>query len=268
MQKQKNMDTKKVVVLGAGNVATHLAQALNHEGYSIVQIFSRTMRSAVELASVFECGFTTEINEISQDADIYVVSISDSAVRSVLLSLPVKDKLVIHTAGSVNINIFSDTEITKYGVFYPLQTFSKFKPVNFHEIPIFVEGSSEETEEEIFNLARTISPKVYRCESQKRIMLHLSAVFACNFTNHMLAIAEDIIKDNKLPSDILKPLIKETFDKVMKFPAMQSQTGPAVRNDKNIVNKHLDLLTSSDNYKTIYEVVSKSIWDLKQKHNG
>ncbi|MBK8805953.1 MAG: DUF2520 domain-containing protein [Bacteroidales bacterium] len=148
---------------------------------------------------------------------------------------------------------------------YPLQTFSKFKDLNFSNIPIFVEANSDSVTQTLIDFASILSPKVSVISSKQRIMLHLCAVFACNFSNHMCAIAEDILQKNNLRFDILKPLLQETFEKLNKHSPFESQTGPAVRNDINIVYKHVELLCRFPKFVTTYKIISDSIIDL---HNN
>lgn len=256
----------KIVFIGAGNVATQLGKALQNTGNDIIQVFSRTMKSAVELASILNASFTTELSKISPDADIYIVAVSDRAIESVVQNFPHKDKLIIHTAGSVDISVFQGY-VKQYGVLYPLQTFSKFKDLNFNEIPIFIESNSDSNTQILINFAQQLSTQTIVTSSKQRMMLHLSAVFANNFANHMCAIAEDILKENNFNFSILKPLLKETYEKMNNFTPFESQTGPAVRNDTIIINKHIELLSSFPKFVATYKIISDSIKELHVKEN-
>lgn len=254
------MDFKsmKAVVIGAGNVGTHFANALKKEGVQISQIVSRTMKSAVELASKMECSFTTDIADVHKHADIYFICVTDKAIPQVIRNLQVDDKLIIHTSGSVGIDVFYDYA-RNYGVVYPMQTFSKFKDINYGEIPFFIEANSNENELLLYNFLKKISPHVSVANSQQRCMIHLAAVFACNFTNHMCAISEKLMKEQNMKFDIFKPLIRETFDKIIRYSPSVSQTGPAIRNDVHIIKKHMDVLAGNPELQNIYKIVSQSI---------
>ncbi|MDR0941735.1 MAG: DUF2520 domain-containing protein [Bacteroidales bacterium] len=256
----------KAVIIGAGNVGTHLAIALKNEGIHIVQVVSRTMKSALELASRMECAFTTDIETINTTADIYIISVSDRAILQVIrqLSPLIGNKFMVHTSGSVGIDVFYDFAIN-YGVVYPLQTFSKFKEINYSEIPIFIESNSQENQAKLYQFAKKITPHVQVADSDQRAYLHLCAVFSCNFTNHLCAIAEMLLQKKQLNFDSYRPLLRETFDKISKYSPYISQTGPAVRNDVFILEKHLELLKDYPEIQKIYGDMSQSIIDFHSK---
>jgi predicted short-subunit dehydrogenase-like oxidoreductase (DUF2520 family) len=254
----------KIVLIGAGNVAHHIGIALQNEGHKIEQVFSRTMKSAVELASKFNSSFTTELVSINPNADMYIIAVSDRAIETIVREFPYKDKLMVHTAGSVDISVF-EGYAKNYGVMYPLQTFSKFKEILFHEIPIFIEANNQENETIIFELAKQLSPKVSAVNSKQRMILHLCGVFASNFSNHMCSIAENLLKQNNLQYEVLRPLLRETYEKISNYSPQESQTGPAVRNDVNIVNKHIELLASFPTFVVPYKILSDSIREMHNK---
>ncbi|HPY82243.1 MAG TPA: DUF2520 domain-containing protein [Bacteroidales bacterium] len=253
-----NFETMKAVIIGAGNVGTHIAIALQQQGVHVQQIVSRTMRSAVELASKIECTFTTDMSEINTQADIYFICVSDRAIQQVIRQLNVGDKLIIHTSGSIGIDVFYDYALN-YGVVYPMQTFSKFKDINYNEIPFFIEANTKENETILYDFLKKISPHVSVANSQQRGIIHLSAVFACNFTNHMCTISEKMLKEQKIKFDVFKPLLRETFDKITRYSPFESQTGPAIRNDMQVINKHLDVLSEYPEIKEIYKAISTNI---------
>lgn len=259
-----NLKDAKIAIIGAGNVATRLALEFDRLGLDIVQIFSRTQRSALELASKLETTCTTEIKNITQNADIYFICVPDKVIEPLCSKLQLGNKLLIHTAGSVDMNVLKISS-SEYGVFYPMQTFSKFKEADLSQVPIFIEGSSQHSEEMLYEIGKMVSHKIYSINSQQRQYLHLAAVFSCNFSNHMYGIAEDILKKNGIPFEILKPIIKETSEKIQKFQPRESQTGPAMREDMEILAKHEDLLANTPAYREIYTLISKSIIDLKHK---
>lgn len=260
-----DFEMMKAVIIGAGNVGTHMAIALKQQGVHIQQIVSRTMKSAVELASKMECAFTTDISEIYTQADIYFVCVSDRAIQQVIRQLKVGDKLVIHASGSIGIDVFYDY-VQNYGVVYPMQTFSKFKDINYKEIPFFIEANSSENEAVLYNFLKKISPHVSVVNSQQRCIIHLCAVFACNFTNHMCTISEKLLKEQKIKFDVFKPLLRETFDKITKYSPFVSQTGPAMRNDTQVINKHLDVLSEFPEIQEIYRVISQNIISTHSKN--
>lgn len=256
----------KAVIIGAGNVGTHLAIALKNEGVNIVQIVSKTMKSALELASRMECAFTTELHEINTNADIYIVCVTDTAIIPVLRQLEVGNKFIVHTSGSMGIEVFYDVA-HNYGVVYPMQTFSKFKDINYAEIPIFIEANTPQNQEMLYNFVKKISPHVQVINSQQRCMLHICAVFANNFTNHMCTIAEMLMKENQIKFETFKPLLRETFDKITKYSPSISQTGPAMRNDVHIIQKHVEILAQYPNIQEIYKNMSDSIIDMHNKED-
>jgi predicted short-subunit dehydrogenase-like oxidoreductase (DUF2520 family) len=250
--------------IGAGNLATHLSKAFQNKGFNILQIYSRTEKSAKELADVLSVKYTTSVNEIDESADIYFVAIKDSAVAEVLSQINFNNKLVAHCSGSLPLSAIEDfSENT--GVFYPLQTFSKEREVDFNDIPVFIESNSLKNQKILLQIAQSISESVFEINSEKRKMLHISAVFACNFVNHFYTIAADILKSKDISFDVLKPLILETALKVQELAPEKAQTGPAVRFDENIISAHLQALNDFDEYRQLYISVSKSIFEHYKK---
>lgn len=257
--------TKKIVLIGAGNVATHLAKALVKEGNYICQVYSRSIESARELGVRTGINYTNNIGEIYTNADIYLFSVSDKAIEQLLKNLTIEgDPLLLHTAGSVEMQVFKGYS-KNYGVMYPLQTFSKKRLVNFREIPVCIEANNKESLNTIKQMSEGISDSVYKMGIDSRIYLHLSAVFACNFTNYMYSVAEKILGQNDIPFDIIKPLIKETASKIEDMSPAKAQTGPAVRNDKEVIFKHKELLENNPDLQKLYTFVSNSI--IKQSLN-
>lgn len=251
----------RIVFIGSGNVATHLAKALSDAGNKIVQIYSRTLGNAQSLAENFSADFTDNIQDIDPSADIYIFSVKDDVIAELLSKMPHARAIWIHTAGSVPMDIFS-TFTENYGVIYPLQTFSKKRKINFSEVPVFIEGSSDSVCSIVENLAKSISQNVRFLSGEKRRHLHLAAVFACNFTNHMYVLAEEIIGKENIPFDVLNPLIKETATKATEISPKEAQTGPAVRFDEQVMAKHLQLI-DDEQIKEIYKLLSKSIHKRK-----
>ena len=254
-----------ITFIGAGNVATHLGLAFKKEKHTIIQVFSRTENSAKQLAKKLSCDFTTDIQKILSGSDIYILALKDDAIEKNFEQLSqifskredMKKPIFIHTSGSVSIKNFKQQ--TNYGVFYPLQTFSKNRKFNFAAIPICIEANNKKTEKILIQLAKTISKKIYLLNSEQRKMVHIAAVFANNFTNHLCAIAEKILEKEHISFDILKPLLEETFNKIKNNSPSEMQTGPAIRGDKKIIKEHLKLLSAIPSQRKIYKLLSEAI---------
>lgn len=249
----------KVVIVGSGNVATHLSLAIaSLEGIEICQVYSPTEAHAEILAERLNCDFVTNPTQIRKEADVYLFALKDQALETVIRAVPANNGLWLHTSGSMPMQVFAGyTE--RYGVLYPLQTFSKSREISFQGIPLFIECHREEDKNCLEDLARRLSGKVCELSSEKRRSLHLAAVFACNFTNHIYALAEEILAKEGLSRDYLFPLIDETAAKVHELPAQEAQTGPAIRYDENIINKHLGMLADDPDVQTLYRLLSQSI---------
>lgn len=256
---------EKIVLVGAGNMATQLALALSNKGCEILQVYSRTIDSARLLADrIGECTmYTNSIAEIVTDADLYIFSLSDSALPDVINQMQPNGALWVHTAGSMPMDVFAD-KCARYGVLYPMQTVNKDRVVDWSDVPIFVEASNEDDTQYLVQLSQRLSNNVSRSNSQQRQSLHLAAVFACNFSNHMYAIAERLLNEQGLDFDVMKFLIRETEHKAESISPIDGQTGPAVRNDVNVMDKHLALLGDSPEGE-LYRLISKNIMQYKSK---
>lgn len=242
----------KLVILGAGNVATHLFNAfLESENVVVVQVYNRSLPALNPFTKKTQT--TISMAEL-KEADVYLICAKDDAVESLAEQIPFKNKLIVHTSGSVPMLRVSN----KNGVFYPLQTFSKQVPVDFSEIPICLEASDESSFKTLQNLAESISKKTYSISSEQRKTLHLAAVFVCNFTNYLYTIGEEICKENKVSFDILHALLQETARKASITSPKKIQTGPAVRNDQKTIEQHLVQL-ENPNFKEIYTLLTQSI---------
>lgn len=248
-----------IVLLGSGNVATHLGVALVEAGHRVKQVYSRTGEHAQVLAATLGAAVTTNLATIDVQADVYVIAVNDDALAEVAAQLPsTLSGAVVHTAGSVDMDVLAG-HAADYGVLYPLQTFSKAKAVDFSTVPLAVEASGETVLLRLEALANGLSKRVFRCDSKQRLSLHVAAVFACNFTNHFYAIAADILGEYGLDFDLIRPLILETAQKVMEHQPKDVQTGPAVRNDVHTMAKHLELLEANPPLAQLYRLVSKRI---------
>lgn len=250
----------KIVMVGAGNVATHFARVLKKHGHEILQVYSRTTSSAQLLASQTGCDHTTQIKQINPEAELYIVSLKDAVLTDILPELVKRNPhaLYVHTAGSIPMNIWKGLT-SRYGVVYPMQTFSKDKTVDFSSLPFFIEANNDSDIQLLFHLFSDISSKVRFATSEQRQYLHLAAVFACNFSNNMLSMCHEILKEHGLPFDAMLPLIDETANKVHCLSPVKAQTGPAQRNDMNVMNKHLEMLKDNPHLQQMYQLVSKSI---------
>lgn len=248
----------KIVLLGSGNVATHLAKALKSKGEELVQVYSQNLTNAELLARLVGAEAVNNLNKIENNADLYIISVKDDAIATVAKSLKNVTGLVVHTSGTTDINILLE-QVNKAGVFYPLQTFSKSKDVSFENIPLCIEAGDEDQLAVLKSLASKISSQVYELDGEKRKVLHLAAVFACNFPNHLYALANKILNQNGLDFEIIRPLIAETADKVMDTLPENVQTGPAVRGDENTLNTHLSMLNDMPELQNIYQTLSNSI---------
>lgn len=248
----------KIVCIGSGNLATNLTLAWKEAGILVEQVFSRTEANARALAERLGCAWTSSTGEIINDADLYLFSLKDSALETVASRLPKNNGLWVHTAGSMPLSVF-EPFTTRRGVLYPLQTFSKGRRIDLGNVPFFLEANSEEDGAILEQLARAVSRDVRFLPSEKRRHLHLAAVFACNFVNHIYALADDILRKEGIPFEVLLPLIDETAAKVHRLTPREAQTGPAIRYDENVINKHLAMLDKMPELKALYETLSRSI---------
>jgi len=246
-----------ITFIGSGNLATHLSTNLFHKGFVIHEVYSKTIENATLLASKFNASATNNLAQISDKSDIYIICIKDDLIEDVIRNFPFKNKLVVHTSGSVSIENLKGFD--NYGIFYPLQTFSKEKEVNMFHVPFCIEANTKITEKRLVALAESLSENVYLINSEQRKKLHLAAVFACNFTNYMYQIANDITRKNDIDFDILKSVILETAKKIQKNTPKAMQTGPAKRRDEAVIKKHLELLADLPAYQEIYQLITKNI---------
>ncbi len=249
----------KVVFLGFGNVNSQLFGTLHKQsGVSVKQVFNRNY---IKMISPFEdIPFTDNISEIVE-ADLYIIGIPDDAISAFSESLAFQNKLIVHTSGGVSIDALSNKN--RRGVFYPLQSFSKQRAVDFKDIPICIEAENDADLELLRNLGQSISKNVIEIPSGKRAKLHMAAVFVNNFTNYLYRIGSEILKEEDLPFDLLKPLIMETASKIETLSPEEAQTGPAIRNDIKTIEKHLHLLVGSPHAK-FYELFTKEIRNIKK----
>lgn len=254
---------KTVTLIGAGRVATHLGKGLKSAGLNIAEVISKNGASARELATLLDANPIENWEDLSPTSDLYLVAVNDDAVAEVANSFPFNDCFIAHTSGSVPMNALEQAS-TRFGIFYPLQTFSKEKEVDLNKVPFCIEGNTEENAQALFQLAQRVSGNVNYINSEERKRLHLAAVFACNFSNHLYAIAEELLQEQGLTLDLLRPLLIETAAKAQQHAPKDVQTGPAVRDDKAVLASHLKQLEAKSDYQKLYNLLTKSIQD---KHN-
>jgi predicted short-subunit dehydrogenase-like oxidoreductase (DUF2520 family) len=249
----------EVVILGAGNVAFHLFRAFSKaENTRVIQVYNHRKESLKDFSKFTDT--TANINNL-KPADFYFLALKDDVIPEVAKQLKSYKGIILHTSGSVSLNALES--LAEFGVFYPLQTFSKNKAVDFAEIPVCIEANTTKNLEKIRNLALEITGDVREINSEQRKALHLAAVFVNNFSNHLYTIGAEISKNHQVDFSILKPLIKETASKIESLEPQEAQTGPAVRNDQKTIEKHLELL--SQKHKDIYSLLTQSIQDFHGK---
>lgn len=252
---------QNIVLIGAGNVAANLGIALSKSGIKFFQVYSRTVESAVRLAEKLRCDPVTQLSKISKNADLYIIALADDIVAEAAGKLNLENKMVVHTSGTVSMDVLMKTS-SNFGVLYPLQTFSKHREIDFSDVPLCIEASSADNLQKLKNFAKSISNNVKEMGSEQRKVLHLAAVFACNFPNFMYAVADEILKDNKLGFELLRPLILETAMKVQQMKPTEAQTGPAFRRDSKTIGKHIEMLKKYPEWQRIYEIMSKGIQEM------
>lgn len=258
----------RVSFIGAGNVAWHLTKAFENAGYGVAEVYSRNLRHAQQLADrLYDARPTNNLNLCDSPAKLFILCVSDDAHDDVLRQLVLPENaMLVHTSGSRSLldleeltGIHSDIPV-RTGVFYPLQTFSRQVPVRIEDVPLCIEATDTATEVELVRVAQELSRTVYLVSSEERKILHVAAVFACNFPNHLWAIARDLLDEHNLDFDLLKPLIGETVRKalVASHP-VDVQTGPAIRGDFDLMKRQLNLLRDHEDLVTIYRILSQSI---------
>lgn len=250
----------KIVLIGAGNVATNLARSLALVGCAPAQIWSRTLASAQALADLVGCCATDDWDAVATDADVYIVSVKDDAMPSVIDALCSRCRrgVFVHTAGTMSMNLFRG-KAEHYGVLYPMQTFSKQKKVDFRAVPCFVEASDAPTLNTLLGIARMLSDSVHELKEANRQWLHVAAVFACNFANVCNTMAARILEHHGLDYSVMLPLVDETVAKLHRLHPHDAQTGPASRGDTVVVGKHLAMLADDAELQKAYRLLSECI---------
>ena len=254
---------KRIAFIGSGNVAWHLAPALENAGHVIVEVYSRTKKNAEKLVDrLYQAEINPDLDFSNSTAELFIISVTDDEIAEVAqeLALP-EGAIVVHTSGAQSLGELGYTATENIGVFYPLQTFSKSKKVDISNVPICIEADDEYTENYLVQVAKTISKNVQLVSSADRKALHVAAVFACNFTNHCLMLSEQILNSKKLDFDILKPLIVETINKGLELGPANAQTGPAKRHDFQTLDHHMEFLSENEELAELYRLFSQNIVD-------
>ena len=254
-----------VVLIGAGNLGSHLGSALVSHGIRVTCVYNRTPGPGRKLADRLGADFVTDIDALERNADLYILALADSALPVIAGSLRLNDRFVVHTSGTTDLEVLSEIS-GNTGVFYPLQTFPAGREISFEGIPVCIESNTVHGQQLLGGLAQELTGNVHCVNSNDRRMIHLSAVYACNFTNFMLAIAEDLLQTQGLPPLLLQPLVKQTCGNFEKGDVFRFQTGPAVRGDFRILENHLELLKNNPDYAGVYNEISNAIIKYKRVH--
>ena len=249
---------RNIVVIGSGNVAYHLVRAFRQNGVAFVQLLSRGGANASFISDHFHVPMVTNPAEMNRDADLYVLAVRDDVIAAVSATLPIHNRLVVHTSGATSMDVLSGSG-ERTGVFYPLQSFTFGKDIDLSGVPVCLEAAREEDLERLRRLALTISGNAWALSSVQRLHLHLAAVFAANFTHRMYAMASQILEGQGIPFGILGPLILETASKAVNDDPRINQTGPAIRKDMQIIRKHLQMLEKHEEFREIYGLITKNI---------
>jgi predicted short-subunit dehydrogenase-like oxidoreductase (DUF2520 family) len=253
----------KVSFIGSGNLAWHLAPALENVGFVVKEIYSANPKHAEALTGrLYQAETKKSLDFSTSPSSVFIIAVSDDAIEEVATEIVLPDEaFLLHTSGSQPLKILEFAAIENIGSFYPLQTFTKNKKIDFRAVPIFIEGNNEATEKTMMTLGRAISNSVRKISSDERKALHVAAVFASNFANHMLTLSKEILQKNNLSFDLLTPLINEMISKALTAGPDKSQTGPAFRGDLEILDRHFDFLQEDEKLAELYKLISQHIID-------
>jgi predicted short-subunit dehydrogenase-like oxidoreductase (DUF2520 family) len=253
----------KIAILGAGNLAWNLAPALEDAGHEITEVYARDIQKAREITErIYSAEAKDDLDFSESKAKLFILAIKDDALSDVAdqLILP-EGSILVHTSGAMPIEVISQSSASYVGVFYPLQSFTKGKKLDFEDVPFLLESEDEGTVQLLKKVAKSLSPLVYIIRAKDRQAVHVAAVFASNFTNHMLRIAEEILHRKGLDREMLKPLIIESISKSLQLGAKKAQTGPAIREDYETLEAHHQFLAYNEQLAEIYRLISQDIID-------
>ena len=263
------MSSPQIVMIGAGNVGYHLGQALFKAGFSIKQVYSRTIEHAKRLSEKIAAQHCTLISEIDTEADLYLLAVPDDQIITVAQQLNgvlSSEALLAHCSGATPGAVLADF-FPNYGVFYPLQSFSVDQVIDFQEIPVCVFANRQAAQQQLAEIAAKISQQVHLINDEQRAILHVAAVFVNNFSNYLFHVGQDILEKEAISFELLKPLIKNTAEKILDNSPKAMQTGPARRGDQATIQRHLDFLEKHPNYQKIYQLLSQGISDNYKTKN-
>lgn len=249
--------------IGAGNVAWHLAPALDNVGFAVREVYSRKIAHAEALVKKLYHGLYQSHLDFSQSrSEIFIIAVSDDSIEEVVKEIVIpEDAILVHTSGSQPLGLLQYAATSNTGVFYPLQTFSKDRKIDLLQVPFFIEASNKATGQTLVNMAKVISKKVIKLDSEGREALHVAAVFASNFTNHLLSIAKSTLADRGMSLAVLAPLIRETVEKSLTLGPEAAQTGPAKRKDLKTLDRHFEFLKGDRSVAEIYRLITQHIID-------
>lgn len=251
----------KIVIIGSGKVATWMGKTFMKRNYEIIQVYSRKKQHSEKLGKSLNTAATDNLEEINTGADLYLIAVADNGIEKVAEKLPGLNGIVVHTSGGTDISVLKNIS-QHYGVMWPMISVTK-EMAEANEFTMVIEASDVETEEKIKTLASFFTENIISLSSRQRQLLHLAAVFANNFPNHLISIAQKLLEENKIDISVLQPMIKNMFEKLQKYPAKELQSGPAQRNDTSTMQKHLQLLKDKPELGEIYELLSESIKKIK-----
>lgn len=260
------MNSQKIAILGTGNVAWHFARTLENAGHVIAHIYDRDAGKAKKFAmDYFNASIGDSLDLSVVEASLFILAVSDDAIEETAqqIMLP-QGALLVHTSGTVPLNALGYAQTQRIGVLYPIQTLSKGQQTDFSNVPICIEGETEETTNFLKEVAGSLSDSVHLLSSQQRKVIHLAAVFACNFTNHLFSISKGILESNDMKFDLLKPLIVETLNKSFDIGPENAQTGPARRGDMETLDNQFKALSNDSDVAEIYKMISQNIIDFYQ----
>ena len=257
----------RISMIGAGRVAYHLALVLSAQ-HEIVQIYSRTLEKSQQLAEQFNAQAIARPEQLSHEVDLVIIAVSDQSIASVIEQIHpyLQQNLIVHTSGSTHLDLLKNVH-ARAGVFYPLQTFSLERQIDWQQTPVFIEAVNEQDQILLLELANSLSNRVYTYSSSQRLSLHLAAVFACNFANYCYDMGKQVVDAQQVDFSLLYSLMLETASKATQNDPKQMQTGPAMRGDQNILNMHQQMLANMqrEDLQNVYQLLSQQILERHRK---
>lgn len=253
----------KVTIIGSGNVAWHLAPALENAGHQLLEVYSRSRIGAEQITSrLYSAEIKEDLDFSESKANLFIISVTDGAIESIADEIILPEKsLLVHTSGAVSLDVLNFSSASSTGVLYPLQSFTKGSNMDLAEVPFLIESDDQEVTKQLKALVKSLKASSYLIKSKDRLAIHVAAVFASNFSNHMLRVAEEIMQRQGLDYEMLKPLIIESISKSLQIGAKKAQTGPAIREDYETLEEHHQFLNYNEEIAEIYRLISQDIID-------